>query len=701
MSSLDLSISVLPHFAHRVRVFRNLMVLLRNRANARPVVTALFALLLTAATPATPPWGFDLDGMDRSTEPGDDFDQYSNGTWKETNPIPSDRGVWGPFAMLRAKAEGDVRAIVDEIAGRPQPAGSVERKIADTYNAYLDTKAIEAAGLAPVAPDLATIGAVRSHEDVAQLMGRPELGVGGPLSLTPWPDAANPDRYAINIVQSGLSLPDRDFYLKADTRSVEVRHKLRSYIAKMLALGHYPDPDRSADAVIALETRIAETHWTREKRADRDLTYHPKSRAELKSFAPDYPWDATLATLGIARQDFFVLKEDSAIRELANVFRSTPVATWRAYMTFHYLNGMADVLPAAFDDLSFDFNGRVLSGQPQKRERWKRATVALNAALGEAVGQIYVQRHFTPEAKAEIEALVENLRAAFRIRIERNDWMSPGTKQAALAKLAAIRVKVGYPDTWRDYATLEVRAGDPVGNRKRALLWDWKRRIARLGGPTDREEWGMTPQNVNAYSNSFFNEIVFPAAILQPPYFDPAADAAVNYGGVGGVIGHEMSHAFDDQGAKTDERGAQRNWWDKTDIARFEALTSRLAAQYSRYEPLPGIQLNGETTLGENIGDLAGLNIALEAYHIGLNGKPAPILNGTTGDQRFFLSWAQTYRENIRDEALRAKLASDPHSPSKFRVNGVVRNIDAWYDAFGVQPGDSLYLEPRDRIQIW
>ncbi|WP_380873782.1 zinc metalloprotease [Sphingomonas sp. DBB INV C78] len=673
----------------------------QRRASVRLITVTLLGLMLIAASPVIPPWGFDLGGMDRSVKPGDDFDRYSSGAWKQANPIPPDRSAWSPFLMLRAKAEGDVKAIVDDIAGRPQPAGSIERKIADTYNAYLDTKAIEAAGLAPVGADLALIAAARSHKDVARLMGHPELGLGGPLSLSVWPDAANPDRYAINIVQSGLSLPDRTYYLNSDARFVEVRAKFRSYVAAMLGLGHYPNPEAAADAVVALETAIAQAHWTREKRADRDLTYHPKSRAELKAFAPDYPWDAALAALGIPRHDFYVVKEDSAVRDLTRLFRDTPVETWRAYMTFRYLNGMADVLPAAFDDLAFDFNGRVLSGQPQKRERWKRATVALNAALGEAVGQLYIQRHFTPEAKAQITALVENLRAAFRIRIERLDWMSTDTKQAALTKLAAIRVKVGYPDSWRDYTALEVRAGDPVGNRKRALLWDWERRIARLGQPTDRDEWGMTPQNVNAYSNSFFNEIVFPAAILQPPYFDPAADPAVNYGGIGGVIGHEMSHAFDDQGAKTDARGAQRDWWDKPDAARFKTMGSRLAGQYSHYEPIPGSHVNGETTLGENIGDLGGLNIALEAYRIALRGKPALILNGTTGDQRVFLSWAQTYRENIRDAALRGDLASNPHSPSRFRVNGVVRNIDAWYHAFGVKPGDRLYLAPADRVRIW
>lgn len=672
-----------------------------KRLALRGVVPAVFATALLGAAPTVPPWGFDLAGMDRSIRPGDDFVRYSGGEWMRTTAIPPDRSSWGPFAMLRANAEADVKAIVDDIARRPQRAGSIERKIADTYNGYLDGASIEAAGLEPVNADLAAIRSARSLDEVARLMGRPELAVGGPMSLTAWPDAANPDRYAINIVQSGLSLPDRDYYLNDDARSIEVRAKFRTYVAAMLARGHYPNAEAAADAVLALETAMARLHWTRERRGERDLTYHPKSLAELKAFAPDYPWVAMLNALGIPHQNFFVVKEDSAVHDLARLFHAAPVRTWRAYMTFHYLSGMADILPTAFDDLSFDFNGRVLGGQVQKRERWKRATTALNAALGEAVGQLYVERNFKPAAKTQITALVENLRAAYRSRIEQVDWMSAATKRAALAKLSSMRVKVGYPDRWRDYSTLEVRAHDPVGNRERAILWDWRRRIARLGQPTDRDEWGMTPQNGNAYSNSFFNEVVFPAAILQPPYFDPDADPAVNYGGIGGVIGHEMGHAFDDQGAKTDARGAQRNWWDAADATRFKALTARLADQYSLYEPLPGYRVNGQTTLGENIGDLSGLNIALEAYHLSLQGAAAPVLNGFTGDQRFFLSWAQTYRENIRDGALRADLASDPHSPAIFRVNGVVRNMDAWYTAFDIKPGDRLYLDPKDRVRIW
>jgi putative endopeptidase len=673
----------------------------RLRRFLRSAALALVTLTLAAAAPTIPPWGFDLAGMDPSVRPGDDFARYSGGAWMRTTPIPPDRTAWGPFVMLRANAEADVRAIVEEVAGRPQRTGSIERKIADTYHAYLDTNAIEAAGLRPIEPDLAAIRAARSHDDVARLMGRPELAVGGPLSISTWPDAANPDRYALNIVQSGLSLPDRDYYLNDTPRFAEIRTRFRAHVAAMLALVQYPDAVAAADAVIALETGMARLHWTRERRANRDLTYHPMARAQLRAFAPDYPWDVTLTALSAPRHDLFVVKEDSAVRDLARLFRATPVAAWRAYMTFRYLTGMADVLPAAFDERSFDFNGRTLSGQQQQRERSRRAIGALNTALGEAVGQLYVQRHFTPEAGRQVAEIVENLRAAFRARIERLDWMSPATRQAAIAKLAAIRVKIGHPDIWRDYSTLEVRAGDPVGNRRRARLWDWQRRVARLGQPTDRDEWGMTPQTVNAYSNSFFNEIVFPAAILQPPYFDPNADAAVNYGGIGGVIGHEMSHAFDDQGAMTDARGAQRNWWAEADHARFRALTARLADQYSQYEALPGAHVNGQTTLSENIGDLGGLNIALDAYRLSRHGRPAPVLGGFTGDQRFFLSWAQTYRETIRDEALRANLSSNPHSPSIFRINGVFRNVDAWYEAFGIGPGDRLYLDPSQRIRIW
>ena len=619
---------------------------------------------------------------------------------KET-PIPSDRSSWSTFLILRANAEQDVKAIVEEVSRQANKRGSIEQKIADFYGSYLDTAASEKAGLVPILDDLAAISAAKSHEDIASVMGRPGIRVGGPVSISTWPDAKNPDRYAVNIVQSGLSLPDRDYYLKDDAKFIEVRNEFRAYVGKMLAHVEYPESTDAADAVVALETEIAKRQWTNEKRSNRDLTYNPKTQAELKAFAPDFPWSRTLAALGIPGQDFFVVKEAEAIARLTMLFRVTPVETWRAYMTFHYLNDMADVLPAAFDDLSFDFNGRTLSGQPQKRARWKRATAALNGALGEGVGQLYVRDHFTPQAKLQTMAIVENLRAAYAARISKLAWMSDETKRAALRKLAKFRIKIGYPDKWRDYSTLDIRAADPVGNRKRAREWEWRRVTSRLDQPTDRDEWGMTPQTVNAYYNSYFNEIVFPAAILQPPYFDPGADPAVNYGGIGGVIGHEMGHGFDDQGSKSDENGIQRRWWKEADVAKFNAIAAHLSEQYSHYEALPGVHVNGRQTLGENIGDNGGLNVALEAYRISLKGKRAPTLDGYTGLQRFFLSWAQTYRENIRSEQLRANLSSDSHSPAEFRVNGVVRNMDAWYAAFAVKPTDRLYLKPIDRVHIW
>jgi putative endopeptidase len=672
------------------------------------VVTAAAVLIISGGPalteptkPQIAPWGFDLSGMDRSVRPGDDFYRYSNGTWMRKTPIPSDRSSWGPFFILRAKAEADVKAIVQDLAMQPHPDGSIEQKIADSFTSYTNTAAIEKADLAPVRSDLAAIAGARTHEDVAGLMARPDISAGGPLAFNIWPDDRNPDRYTVNISPAGLSLPDRDYYLEPDKKFVEVRGKLRIYIEKMLSLVDYQHPQQSADAILALETGIAKLHWPADKRRNRTLTYNPKSQAELRALAPDYPWGPALAMRGISAQSLFGAKEPDAIKALAKLFRATPVETWRAYMTFHYLNGMADILPVRFDNLAFEFNGRTLLGQAEKRERWRRATSELNTALGEAVGELYVRRLFSPQAKAQITALVENLRTAYHTRIANLTWMSEQTKQAAFRKLTKLRVKVGYPDRWRDYSTLLVHAGDPVGNRERATAWEWHREVARLERRTDRDEWGMTPQTVNAYYNAFFNEIVFPAAILQPPYFDPDADLAVNYGGIGGVIGHEMGHALDDQGSKSDENGVLRTWWKSDDTANFKALVGNLAKQYSQYEPLPGLHLNGVLTLGENIGDNGGLNIALEAYRAAVVGTKPQILDGFSGEQRFFLSWAQTYRENIRDEQLRADIATDPHSPSEFRVNGVVRNMDAWYAAFAVKPGDKLYLAPKDRVHIW
>jgi len=656
----------------------------------------------TSAAPAIGSWGFDVAGMDPTVRPGDDFYRYGGGTWLRETEIPPDRASWGPFFELRAKAEADVQAILEDLVARPGAPGSAERKIADFYAAYLDTAAIDRAGLAPLQPALAAIAGAGTHEAIAQLMARVDLGAAGPFSIDIWPDDKDPDRYSVNVSQAGLGMPGRGYYLDAAAGFVEARAKYQAYIAAMLSLAGQPEPDQTATTILALETAIAALHWPAEKKGDRTLTYNPKTRAQLKALAPEFPWDTLLATLEIPdAHDLFGAKQPDAIQGLAKLFRATPVETWRGYLTFHVLNASAEVLPQAFDDLAFDFNGRVLSGQPRKRERWKRATTAVNAALGEAVGQLYVRRHFSPEAKAQVLVLVANLREAYRRRIAAADWMAPQTRQAALRKLDKLRVKIGYPDTWRDYTTLEVRAGDALGNRARARLWEWRRKVGGLGKPTDKGVWGVTPQTVNAYYNAFFNEIAFPAAILQSPYFDPAADPAVNYGGIGGVIGHEIGHGFDDQGALSDENGVLRNWWTDADRARFKARTSALAAQYATYEPLPGLRLDGALTLGENIGDNAGLSIALDAYRLALAGKPAPHIGGFTGEQRFFLSWSQTYRGKVREAQLRRDVMTDPHSPTQFRVNGVVRNIDAWYEAFSVKPSDRLYLAPRDRVRVW
>jgi len=651
-------------------------------------------------------WGFDLTAMDKSVKPGDDFFRYAGGTWMKNTKIPGDRTRWGSFDMLAAKSEEDVKKLVNTVSSRKQAPGSAEQKVADFYSSYMDTKKIDALGLAPFQADLDRIAGLKTLEDVAAAMGDPGLPANAPVALVFGLDDKNPDRYSVDVYQSGLGLPDRDYYLKSDAKFDETRAKYRAYIEQMLKLANYPNAGAAADAIMAVEMKIAEIQWPIEKLRNRDLTYNPKTQAELKATAPAFPWEAALAAGGLSKQDFFVLQNPDPVVGLANLFKATPVETWRAYLTFHYVNAQADIMPTAFDDASFEFNGKVLTGQEQKRDRWKRAVFALsgqygNAPLGEAVGAIYVKDHFTPQAKAAMEEMVGNLLAAYRKRIATLEWMSPETRKVAMRKAEAVRVKIGYPDKWRDYSALEVEPGDAYGNRKRATLWDWKRQADRLARKTDKDEWGMAPQTVNAYYNPTWNEIVFPAAILQAPFFDPNADAAINYGSAGGVIGHEMGHGYDDQGAKSDENGILRTWWNKDDEERFKVKVDALAKQYSSYEPLPGLHVNGDFTSGENIGDLGGVSVAFEAYQMSLKGKTPPVLDGFTGKQRFFLGWAQVWRGLIRDEALRVRLTSDVHSPSEFRCNGPVRNVDAWYEAFDVKPGEKLYLKPDERVHIW
>ena len=638
-------------------------------------------------------WGINLAEGDHAVKPGDDFYRYSIGQWLDTNQIPADRTSWSTFVVLADEAEKQLRQIVE---GLPANAshGSNEQKVGDYYRAYLDTDAIEKLGLTPVRASLDAIAAVRTHEDVARIMGRPDMPVRAPVSEGITVDQKNPDRYIVAVTQAGLGLPERDYYLKDDPKLAEIRAQYKAHIERLLALAGEKNAADQAKAILDVETQIAKIHWPVAKRRERDLTYNLRTREELEKLAPTYPWQAQLAASGIADQHEFVVRELDAVEGLAKLFTQVPVATWRSYLTYHFLAQTADTLPKAFDDERFAFYGRTLNGQPQQRDRWKRGMAALDGSLGEALGQLYVSKYFPPESKAKMLALVENLRAAYGERIKHLTWMSEPTKKAALEKLATFRPKIGYPDKWRDYSALDVRAGDAYGNSIRAAVYDWNRDVNRLGKPTDRDEWHMTPQTVNAYYNPTFNEIVFPAAILQPPYFDPNADAAVNYGAIGGVIGHEMGHGFDDQGSKSDARGVLRTWWAPEDTTAFKKLVDSLATQYDAYTVLPGLNVNGRLTLGENIGDLGGLTVALEAYHISLKGNPAPLLDGLTGEQRFFLSWGQAWRNLTRDERMRVQVMSDPHSPPMFRVNGVVRNMDAWYAAFGIQPGDKLYLPP-------
>ncbi len=662
-----------------------------------------------SATPAAPPkppaqiapWGVDLSARDLSLKPGDDFYRYANGTWFAHNQIPADRTRWGSFDILRKNSEDQVKAILEEVSTTGGEPGSNPQKLKDYYNAYIDVAAINAAGLAPAQADLAAIAAARNHTDVIRLMARPDMPVASPITLGVGLDDKNPNRYIVRMSHGGLSLPDRDYYLLTDQQYVDIRNAFRAHVEQMLTLAQQSGAAAKSSAILALETQIAQRHWPIAERRDVEKTYNLKTRAEVKAINPRFPWDEGFQAAEMGDVQEVVVSELSAMGPLSQLFLSTPVSTWKAYLTYHYLSNCADVLPEAFDNANFDFYGKTLNGQPQQRERWRRAVDATGNALGEAIGQIYVARYFPPSSKAQMQQLVENLRRAYGERIDRLTWMSAETKAKAREKLATFRPKIGYPDKWRDYAGLEVHAGDAFGNARRNQVYQWRYDVARLPRPTDKDEWFMTPQTVNAYYNPTFNEVVFPAAILQPPFFDPNADDAVNYGGIGAVIGHEMGHGFDDQGAKSDAQGVLRDWWNAADVTAFTHLTDKLADQYSAFEPLPGLHVNGRLTLGENIGDNGGLQVAYYAYGLARNGQDAPVLDGVTGDQRFFLSFAQIWRTLIRDQRLRSQVLSDPHSPSEYRCNGTVRNMDAWYAAFNVQPSDKLYLAPGDRVQIW
>jgi predicted metalloendopeptidase len=644
-------------------------------------------------------FGLDLSAGNSAVKPGDDFFAYASGNWYDHFEIPPDRTSFGAFNQLDELSKQRVRELIEQAAASRPASGTAAQKIGDYYAAYMDEAAIETNGLAPAEGDLKRIAAAATKADVAKLFGQP--GFSSLFDVDLPPDLKNPDRYSVVISQSSLGLPDRDYYLKDDPKLQEIRTKYVAYVEQILALGGIADAAARAKEIMAFETAAAKVQWPIEKRRDVDAVYNPRTKKQLLAFAPGFPWQAFLEASSVGARQDLVLSEITAIHDLSELFKSTPLPTLKAYLTFHYLSDHAPYLPKRFDDARFAFYGQTLRGQPQQRERWKRAVDEVNGGLGELVGQLYVARYFPPESKAKMQELVANLRAALSERIDTLEWMTPETKSRAHEKLATFTPKIGYPDRWKDYSALQIRRDDLIGNARRAAEWRWQYQVARLDKPVDRQEWQMTPQTINAYYNPLNNEIVFPAAILQPPFFDPNADAAVNYGGIGAVIGHEIGHGFDDQGRKFGPDGGLKDWWTQQDADVFKGRVTRLVNQFSAFEALPGLHVNGANTIGENIGDLGGLNMAYHAYHLFLKGKPAPVIDGLTGDQRFFLSWAQVWRAKIRDGQLREYVMSDVHSPPYFRVNGPLPNINEWYDAFNVKPGDKLYIKPEDRVSIW
>jgi predicted metalloendopeptidase len=655
----------------------------------------------TAATPELGTFGIAMANIDASVKPGDNFFKYVNGTWLKNTEIPADKSNYGSFNILGDRSEAQVRAIIEEAARMDAEKGSVEQKIGDLYAAFMDTDTIEANGFDPVKADIAAIKALTNHKEVASLMGDPALALTAPMGGWVGVDPKDVEHYIFFLSQSGLGMPNRDYYLDDDEKSQDLRAKYLTYMTTMLEAVGEDNAAERAKAVMGYETKMATSHWTRVKQRNRDLLYNKMTKAELVEYAPGFDWQAMMDRGGVGSQDLFVVREKDAIQGLAKTFGETSLDVLKDYMIIHHVGGNSAYLPKVVDDASFDFYAKALRGTEVQRDRWKRGVGQVSGALGEAIGQVYVKRHFQQDAKNQMDTLVENLRASFKVGIDNLEWMGEATKIEAQDKLAKFKPKIGYPDKWKDYSAFQVDKSDLIGTVKSSSVWSWNDMVSKLGGPINRDEWGMFPQTVNAYYNSSLNEIVFPAAILQAPFFDPAADAAVNYGGIGAVIGHEMGHGFDDQGSKSDGDGVQRDWWTEADKAAFKERTDALVAQYSDFEPLPGVHVNGKLTLGENIGDLTGITMAYAAYKKSLNGEDAPVIDGLTGDQRFFLSYGQIWQRKFREEALRNRIKNDPHSPGEYRANGIVRNFDAWYDAFDVQPGDALYLAPEKRVKIW
>lgn len=643
-------------------------------------------------------WGFDLAGRDTSVKPGDDFNEYANGTYLRTTEIPADKSRFGPFDVLYENAQSQLKSIIETSAANP--ANENARKVGALYASFMDEAKIEQLGATPLAADLAAVKAVTDHAGMARLMGESHSGFGGSLfGIDVFEDLKNPNLNSAYLGQGSLGLPDRDYYLKPDFAAQ--REAYLAYLTTTLTAIGWADPAKTAADILAFETKVADKQWTTVERRQIDKLYNPAKASDLATLAPGFDWAGFLSGAQVSDVDTLVLMENTAIPAIAQVFADTPIETLKAWQAFNVVDQATPYLSKAFVDARFDFRGKTLRGQPENRPRWNRGVALVDGQLGEVLAQEYVRLHFPASSKAQMEALVGNIRDAMTERLKTLDWMSELTREQALYKMSKFGVKIGYPDKWRSYDGLELKTDDLYGNVERSSAFEWAYKRGKIGMPVDPLEWGMTPQTVNAYYNPPRNEIVFPAAILRAPFFDPNADPAVNYGGIGAVIGHEITHGFDDQGRKSDGDGVLRDWWTPEDAARFEARAKVLGDIYDKLEPIPGVHVNGDLTMGENIADLGGLLLALDAYHKSLNGQPAPVIDGLTGDQRVFLGWAQVWREKSREAALKEQLTTDPHSPGPVRAATSPRNIDAWYAAFGVSPDQKEYIAPEARARIW
>ncbi|HEU0045913.1 M13 family metallopeptidase [Sphingomonas sp.] len=666
---------------------------------------AALVLAGTASTQTTQPirygeFGVDLSARDTAVKPGDDFWTFANGAWDKRTPIAADRASAGVGVVLVDQAELQVRTILDDAAKNPAGVGAGAQQLGDLYASFLDTAAIERAGTAPLKPYFAKIDAANDKTKLQTLFATP--GYASPVEIGQLPNPSDPTQYVAAASQGSLGMGGRDYYILPGEKYDGYRAAYRAYVERMLTLAGVPDASARADRIIALETQMARVHWSPIQQRDLMAMLKPMDAAGRAKLAPEFDWPLMLKTAGYDRFPVVIMATSTALTELGKIYAATPVSTWQDWSKFLFLRANSSMLPKTFDDATFAFYGKTLSGQEAQRDRWKRGIGLVNGVLGEQIGQIYVKRHYPAESNAKMAELIADLRAAYGERIAASQWMDETTRTKALAKLAAFDPRIGHPVKWIDYSSLKIVRGDPLGNAQRAGEFQHQLGLSRLGKPVDRQLWDMTPQTVNAYYNPLANQITFPAAILQPPMFDPKADAAVNYGAIGAVIGHEMGHGFDDQGSRFGPTGKFENWWTPAASEAFKKRTVVLVSQFDQYEPIPGTKVKGELTLGENIGDLGGVEAAYGAYqrYQAKHGK-APVIGGLTGDQRFFLAYAQAWRSKAREGAQRAQLLTDPHSPAYYRVNGIVRNVDAWYTAFNVKPGDKLYLRPEQRVRIW